>query len=136
MGEVFAERYKESVGKLLDLIDEIRPLVSGIEGIDLPAIVVVGDQSVGKSSVLESIGGVALPRGSDIVTRCPLILQLRRNDVCSAEVSYHHRNKDVVVELEDGSGVNIAVQVATDLLCGTEVGVKVSPCSFAVGLNF
>lgn len=126
MGEIFSERYQESVGKLLDLIDEIRPLVSGIDGIDLPAVVVVGDQSVGKSSVLESIGGVALPRGSDIVTRCPLILQLRRNDVCSAEVSYQLRNKDVVVELDDVSGVNIAVQVATDLLCGTDVGVKVN----------
>lgn len=40
---------------------------------------VVGSQSTGKSSVLESIvGRDFLPRGSGIVTRCPLVLQLRR----------------------------------------------------------
>jgi dynamin 1-like protein len=45
--------------------------------IDLPQIVVVGGQSSGKSSVLESIVGRSfLPRGTGIVTRRPLILQL------------------------------------------------------------
>ena len=49
--------------------------------IQLPQIVVVGSQSTGKSSVLESIvGRDFLPRGSGIVTRCPLILNLRRID--------------------------------------------------------
>ncbi|XP_047338606.1 phragmoplastin DRP1E-like [Impatiens glandulifera] len=43
----------------------------------LPTIVVVGGQSSGKSSVLESIvGRDFLPRGSGIVTRRPLVLQL------------------------------------------------------------
>ncbi|GAA6067973.1 interferon-induced GTP-binding protein Mx1-like, partial [Tachysurus ichikawai] len=31
---------------------------------ELPAIVVIGDQSSGKSSVLEALSGVALPRGT------------------------------------------------------------------------
>lgn len=45
--------------------------------LDLPQIVVVGGQSAGKSSVLEAIVGKSfLPRGSGIVTRRPLILQL------------------------------------------------------------
>ena len=43
--------------------------------IEMPQIVVVGSQSTGKSSVLESIVGKDfLPRGSGIVTRCPLVL--------------------------------------------------------------
>ncbi|OWM70383.1 dynamin-related protein 5A-like [Punica granatum] len=47
----------------------------------LPAIAVVGGQSSGKSSVLESIVGKDfLPRGSGIVTRRPLVLQLHRID--------------------------------------------------------
>lgn len=47
--------------------------------IDLPQIAVVGGQSSGKSSVLENIvGRDFLPRGSGIVTRCPLVLQLVR----------------------------------------------------------
>lgn len=45
--------------------------------LDLPQIVVVGGQSSGKSSVLESLVGRSfLPRGTGIVTRRPLILQL------------------------------------------------------------
>lgn len=45
--------------------------------VDLPQIVVVGSQSSGKSSVLENIvGRDFLPRGSGIVTRRPLVLQL------------------------------------------------------------
>ncbi|KAM0944619.1 putative dynamin stalk domain, dynamin, GTPase region, GTPase effector domain, Dynamin superfamily [Dioscorea sansibarensis] len=47
----------------------------------LPAIAVVGGQSSGKSSVLESIVGKDfLPRGSGIVTRRPLVLQLHKTD--------------------------------------------------------
>uniref|UniRef100_A0A8C4HM64 Dynamin-1-like protein n=1 Tax=Dicentrarchus labrax TaxID=13489 RepID=A0A8C4HM64_DICLA len=52
-------------------------LTVGAEIIQLPQIVVVGSQSSGKSSVLESlVGRDFLPRGSGIVTRRPLVLQL------------------------------------------------------------
>jgi hypothetical protein len=55
----------------------IHPSFAGSEEIDLPQIAVVGSQSSGKSSVLENIvGRDFLPRGSGIVTRRPLILQL------------------------------------------------------------
>ena len=48
--------------------------------IDLPQIAVVGGQSSGKSSVLENfVGRDFLPRGSGIVTRRPLVLQLMNN---------------------------------------------------------
>jgi len=47
--------------------------------IDLPQIVVIGGQSSGKSSVLENlVGRDFLPRGNELVTRRPLILQLNR----------------------------------------------------------
>jgi len=50
--------------------------------LDLPQIVVVGGQSSGKSSVLESIVGRSfLPRGTGIVTRRPLVLQLYNTSV-------------------------------------------------------
>ncbi|KAI8606458.1 Dynamin central region-domain-containing protein [Dissophora ornata] len=55
--------------------------------VDLPQIVVIGSQSSGKSSVLENIvGRDFLPRGSGIVTRRPLVLQLiNRPSSASAE---------------------------------------------------
>ena len=50
--------------------------MQGQEPIKLPSIIVVGDQSGGKSSVLESLSGITLPRGQNVVTRCPLILRM------------------------------------------------------------
>ncbi|KAJ0439175.1 putative Dynamin superfamily, P-loop containing nucleoside triphosphate hydrolase [Helianthus annuus] len=47
----------------------------------LPSVAVVGGQSSGKSSVLESIvGRDFLPRGSGNVTRRPLVLQLHKTE--------------------------------------------------------
>mmetsp|Transcript_34279 Transcript_34279/g.58692 ORF Transcript_34279/g.58692 Transcript_34279/m.58692 type:complete len:745 (+) Transcript_34279:37-2271(+) len=65
--------------QLLPVINKLQDVFSTIGGerIDLPQICVVGSQSSGKSSVLEHIVGKDfLPRGSGIVTRRPLILQL------------------------------------------------------------
>ena len=65
---------------LLNTVNKLQDLVFntiGNDSLDLPQIVVVGSQSSGKSSVLENIvGRDFLPRGSGIVTRRPLILQL------------------------------------------------------------
>ncbi|KAI9846509.1 MAG: Dynamin- GTPase protein [Sclerophora amabilis] len=65
---------------LLGIVNKLQDLVFntiGSDSLDLPQIVVVGSQSSGKSSVLENIvGRDFLPRGSGIVTRRPLILQL------------------------------------------------------------
>lgn len=56
-------KYEEKVRPCIDLIDSLRAL--GVEqDLALPAIAVIGDQSSGKSSVLEALSGVALPRGS------------------------------------------------------------------------
>lgn len=60
------------LNKLQDVFNTV-----GHENIHLPQIVVVGTQSSGKSSVLENlVGRDFLPRGTGIVTRRPLILQL------------------------------------------------------------
>ncbi|KAI9586387.1 dynamin-1-like protein [Glossina fuscipes] len=60
------------INKLQDVFNTV-----GSDSIQLPQIVVLGSQSSGKSSVLESLVGRSfLPRGTGIVTRCPLILQL------------------------------------------------------------
>ena len=66
------------IEKLIPMIMKIQDAFNAIDSrntIELPQIVVLGAQSTGKSSVLESIVGKDfLPRGSGIVTRCPLVL--------------------------------------------------------------
>lgn len=60
------------VNKLQDIVTTTQ-----LAEIDLPVLAVVGSQSCGKSSVLENIVGKDfLPRGTGIVTRRPLVLQL------------------------------------------------------------
>lgn len=65
--------------QLIPVINRLQDVFAVVEStpLDLPQIVVVGSQSSGKSSVLESIvGRDFLPRGAGIVTRRPLVLQL------------------------------------------------------------
>lgn len=60
------------INKLQDVFNTV-----GADAIQLPQIIVVGTQSSGKSSVIESlVGRTFLPRGTGIVTRCPLVIQL------------------------------------------------------------
>ncbi|KAL2314664.1 Dynamin family protein Vps1 [Schizosaccharomyces pombe] len=65
---------------LIKVVNQLQEAFStvGVQNlIDLPQITVVGSQSSGKSSVLENIvGRDFLPRGTGIVTRRPLVLQL------------------------------------------------------------
>ncbi|PNY25658.1 Vacuolar protein sorting-associated protein 1 [Tolypocladium capitatum] len=81
---------------LIQLVNKLQDVFATVgvnNPIDLPQIAVVGSQSSGKSSVLENIvGRDFLPRGSGIVTRRPLVLQLinrpaQTNGVSADEVS-------------------------------------------------
>ncbi|PFH62076.1 hypothetical protein XA68_15167 [Ophiocordyceps unilateralis] len=82
---------------LIQLVNKLQDVFATVGAaantIDLPQIAVVGSQSSGKSSVLENIvGRDFLPRGSGIVTRRPLVLQLinrpaQSNGVKAEEVS-------------------------------------------------
>lgn len=64
----------EVINRLHDVFSSTPTLGNELE---IPQIVVIGSQSSGKSSILENIVGFEfLPRGTDIVTRCPIVLQL------------------------------------------------------------
>lgn len=74
MATGFGSEIVSVVNKLQDVFTSIG---SSAASIDLPQICVLGSQSSGKSSVLENIvGRDFLPRGTGIVTRRPLVLQL------------------------------------------------------------
>ncbi|KAH8911372.1 interferon-induced GTP-binding protein Mx2 [Coniochaeta sp. PMI_546] len=62
---------------LLDKIDKLRAINIGTD-IPLPQLVVVGDQSSGKSSVLESLTGFSFPRAAGLCTRYATQITSRR----------------------------------------------------------
>jgi dynamin-like GTPase MGM1, mitochondrial len=68
---------------------EIRTILNGVGqsgALTLPAIVVIGSQSSGKSSVLEAIvGHEFLPKGSNMITRRPIELTLVNSPDAKAE---------------------------------------------------
>ncbi|KAF8176921.1 P-loop containing nucleoside triphosphate hydrolase protein, partial [Pholiota molesta] len=65
--------------RMLDLVNRL--LSTGVQvDIDLPQIAVIGSQSSGKSSLIESISGIKFPRASGTCTRCPLECRLARSD--------------------------------------------------------
>uniref|UniRef100_A0A096LXI3 Interferon-induced GTP-binding protein Mx n=1 Tax=Poecilia formosa TaxID=48698 RepID=A0A096LXI3_POEFO len=115
------QHYEEKVRPCIDLIDSLRSL--GVEkDLALPAIAVIGDQSSGKSSVLEALSGVALPRGSGIVTRCPLELKMKRRKEGQdwyGKISYQEFEE----ELNDPAIVEKKIREAQDEMAGVGVGI-------------
>lgn len=84
------------INKLQDVFNTV-----GTEAIQLPQIVVVGAQSSGKSSVLENlVGRDFLPRGSGVVTRRPLILQLVHTATKTKAGNSKKANRETPVEHE------------------------------------
>ncbi|RAL67305.1 hypothetical protein DID88_008068 [Monilinia fructigena] len=59
--------------------------------VDLPRIIVVGDQSVGKSTLITLLSGVDLPKKSGCCTRCPANIVTKAGDTWSCTISLHQK---------------------------------------------
>jgi GTP-binding protein EngB required for normal cell division len=71
---------------LLDVIDRLRS--QGLSRfVDLPQIIVCGDQSSGKSSALEAISGMSFPAKDNLCTRFATELILRRTPTPGIDIS-------------------------------------------------
>ena len=68
--------YNDEIRPLLDLADRLTVLLKGTT-IRIPRIASCGMQSHGKSSTLESITHISLPKGDGTVTICPIKISLR-----------------------------------------------------------
>uniref|UniRef100_A0A8C6TLZ1 Dynamin-2 n=1 Tax=Neogobius melanostomus TaxID=47308 RepID=A0A8C6TLZ1_9GOBI len=116
---------------LIPLINKLQDAFSSIGqscNLDLPQIAVVGGQSAGKSSVLENfVGRDFLPRGSGIVTRRPLILQLINNKAEHAEF-LHCKGKKFV----DFDEVRSEIEAETDRITGSNKGISNIPINLRV----
>ncbi|XP_047228079.1 dynamin-1a isoform X9 [Girardinichthys multiradiatus] len=116
---------------LIPLVNRMQDAFSAIgqnANLDLPQIAVVGGQSAGKSSVLENfVGRDFLPRGSGIVTRRPLVLQLMN---CSTEHAefLHCKGK----KFTDFDEVRQEIEAETDRITGANKGISPVPINLRV----
>ncbi|XP_038213105.1 dynamin-1-like protein isoform X3 [Zerene cesonia] len=127
------------INKLQDVFNTV-----GADAIQLPQIVVLGTQSSGKSSVIESLVGKSfLPRGPGIVTRRPLILQL----VYSPKDSKEHRSaEEGTINLEewgkflhtkeriytDFDQIREEIERETDRMAGSNKGICPEPINLKI----
>ncbi|KAJ8727062.1 hypothetical protein PYW08_015459 [Mythimna loreyi] len=127
------------INKLQDVFNTV-----GADAIQLPQIVVLGNQSSGKSSVIESLVGRSfLPRGPGIVTRRPLVLQL----VYSPKDSKEHRSaEEGTVNLDewgkflhtkdkiysDFDQMRQEIERETDRMAGNNKGICPEPISLKI----
>eukprot|EP00064_Thunnus_orientalis_P013009 superscaffoldBa00002063_g13046 len=116
---------------LIPLVNKLQDAFSSIGqacNLDLPQIAVVGGQSAGKSSVLENfVGRDFLPRGSGIVTRRPLVLQLISASAEWAEF-LHCKGK----KFTDFDEVRQEIEAETDRVTGANKGISPVPINLRV----
>ncbi|KAL4004662.1 membrane-spanning 4-domains subfamily A member 3/4/8/12/15/18 [Sarotherodon galilaeus] len=116
---------------LIPLVNRMQDAFSAIgqnANLDLPQIAVVGGQSAGKSSVLENfVGKDFLPRGSGIVTRRPLVLQLMNSPTEYAEF-LHCKGK----KFTDFDEVRQEIEAETDRATGANKGISPVPINLRV----
>ncbi len=86
----------------LQKIDQLREKNVG-DHLELPQLVVVGDQSSGKSSLLETLTGIPFPRGHDLCTRYATQISHCRDELESINISIlasNEANKEEKLRLE------------------------------------
>merc|ERR1712137_1351248 len=128
----------KNMEQLIPIINKLQDVFSAVGGatetIDLPQIVVIGSQSSGKSSVLENIvGRDFLPRGSGIVTRRPLILQLinippakdqKKKPPFEEWGEFLHKPNEM---FSDFDKIRQEIENETDRITGTNKGISNNP---------
>ncbi|XP_056138646.1 dynamin-1-like protein [Lampris incognitus] len=121
------------INKLQDVFNTV-----GADIIQLPQIAVVGTQSSGKSSVLESlVGRDLLPRGTGIVTRRPLILQLvhiddedrrkssEENGIDGEEWGkFLHTKNKIYADFDE---IRLEIEAETERVSGNNKGISDEP---------
>uniref|UniRef100_A0A0Q3UWP3 Dynamin N-terminal domain-containing protein n=1 Tax=Setaria italica TaxID=4555 RepID=A0A0Q3UWP3_SETIT len=112
-----AASYDDQIRPLLDAVDRLRHLKVTQEGIQLPTIVVVGDQSSGKSS--------------GICTRVPLVMRLQDDPFAdSPKLQLEYGSGRVVATIE--AKVADAINAATVEIVGSGKGISDAPITLVV----
>ena len=120
----------QQLRKFINIIDDLRD-VGLQQHIKLPRICMLGGQSAGKSSVLESIVGLDfLPRGDGVVTRRPL--ELRLNHTTSEITPWAKFDEIPGEKFTDFQKVKETIDFLTDKVCGKSKNIIDKPIVLTV----
>lgn len=118
VSSMLANEVEKEVLPWLRIAEELRSLNLESE-LSVPQICVMGDQSSGKSSVLNLLAGdIVFPSGTGLVTRCPIRLVMRKaraGEDWSASVSTSISPKSI--EAPDIESLCQLIALATNSLC-------------------
>eukprot|EP01029_Cantina_marsupialis_P002889 TRINITY_DN127720_c0_g1_i2.p1 TRINITY_DN127720_c0_g1~~TRINITY_DN127720_c0_g1_i2.p1 ORF type:complete len:809 (-),score=292.24 TRINITY_DN127720_c0_g1_i2:418-2844(-) len=118
--------------QLIPLVNKLQDAFSviGYQSMDLPQIAVIGGQSSGKSSVLENVVGKSfLPRGSGIVTRRPLVLQLVNNPEGKEYGVFLHAPDKKIYDFDK---IREEIDADTERECGDCKGLSDKPINLKI----
>lgn len=74
----------QGMKSMMKKIQDLRHLGVENKGMPLPKVCVVGDQSAGKSSLIEGMSEIKVPRSAGCCTRCPLEINLSESELPDA----------------------------------------------------
>ena len=115
----------ENLIKTLNNIQQVLAKNNLNNTLEIPQIVVIGCQSVGKSSLLEQlIGKQFLPKGEGIVTRTPILIQICNNTNLSSLVARVDSNEEEITDFEELKAI---IASKTEKLAGTTKNVSKQP---------
>jgi len=121
----------EDLRPVIQLVDQLRDC--GIDSkIPLPRIAVIGTQSAGKSSLLESIVGYDfLPRGDGVVTRRPLELRLihMNDEACETQAVFGDEPDKIY---NDFPTVKKMIEEKTNAVAGSKKNIVNKPITLTI----
>ena len=115
----FISTFNKQSNPLLKLNDRLRYALKDRKGINVSTIILVGDQSNGKTSVIEGLTGLALPRGNNVQTRAPTELRIKCADSVEEEsysVSYRKDDEEISFPFDLESMEKTIRAAQTDLI--------------------
>eukprot|EP00927_Polykrikos_kofoidii_P059881 TRINITY_DN54999_c0_g1_i1.p1 TRINITY_DN54999_c0_g1~~TRINITY_DN54999_c0_g1_i1.p1 ORF type:complete len:849 (-),score=138.93 TRINITY_DN54999_c0_g1_i1:174-2720(-) len=119
------------MNQLIPITNQIKDALAAVDmtfDVELPEICVVGGQSVGKSSLVESLVGHAfLPTGQGVVTRRPLVLRLCNTSNLGSDKEVAEFRHLPGRHFEDFSEVRKEIERETARICGDRQMVSPEP---------
>ena len=115
------------LSRTLAALEHVRAKLRGVDGVSIPGVVVTGAQSADKSSVLEALGGMKLPRGQNITTRVPLVLSLQKTSGSEPHAIISGDADPAAGKRIGISDISAEISALTIELAGDGAGVSATP---------